>query len=264
MRLTPEQLYAYLKRLGYEGALDVSAKTLHELHVAHTFTVPFENLDIHLGRSISLEIEALFDKIVTQRRGGYCYEGNGLFAYALEALGFDVRRLMGRIVAGYSEVRPLTHQVLLVTIDSQRWIADVACGRNGLIAPIPLEIGTVYRQYSESFRLLSEDNHRYSFQTQIDEQWQDIYTFTLEPYLPVDYVPANYFNSTHPESRFVKQAFCTRATPHGRVTLVGAELKIQENGSLQIMTIPDLPAYYAALKTYFDLDLDVPFAKSPV
>lgn len=264
MTLTQQQLYAYLNRLRYNGPLEVSAETLHALHVAHTFTVPFENLDIHLGKRISLDVETLFNKIVTRRRGGYCFEGNGLFAYALEALGFEVRRLMARIVVGYNEVRPLTHQVLLVTAGSQRWVADVACGRHGLIAPIPLEVETVQQQYGESFRLLSEDKHRYSFQAYSDEAWHEIYTFTLESYLPVDYVPANYFTSTHPESRFVQQAFCTRANPRGRVTLVGAELKIQEDGSLRTMTIPDLPTYYNVLKTYFDLELDAPFVTPPV
>ncbi|MBZ0286178.1 MAG: arylamine N-acetyltransferase, partial [Anaerolineae bacterium] len=111
---TPGQIEAYLKRIHYSGPLTVSIETLRGLHSAHVFNVPFENLNIHIGKPILLEPDALFDKIVNQRRGGYCYEMNGLFVSILLALGFDVTRLQGRIMFGHTEVRPRSHQVSLI------------------------------------------------------------------------------------------------------------------------------------------------------
>lgn len=122
---------AYLTRIGYEGSVNPSVETLRLLHRAHVLTVPFENLDIHLGRSISLDPSALFRKIVLSRRGGYCFELNGLFALLLEQLGFSVTRLAARVLYGGEGVRPRSHQLLLVQIGESRWIADVGFGGNG-------------------------------------------------------------------------------------------------------------------------------------
>ncbi len=261
MHLENEQIQAYLTRIGYDGLLNVSYETLRGLHIAHTMHVPFENLNIHLGREISLEPQAIFNKIVNERRGGYCYEMNGLFALVLESLGFEVRRLMARIIAGYSETRPLLHQALLVTIDGKGWIADVGNGRNGIIAPLALENGLIEQQFTERFRLITEDDYRYIFQTVIDGQWEDIYAFTLEGYQPVDYVPANFYNSHSPDSRFVQRKFCTVPTPEGRVTLTEMDLKITRNGKTQVRTAANTAEYHGMLRRYFGIELDGEFVR---
>jgi N-hydroxyarylamine O-acetyltransferase len=261
MYLDNSQLQAYINRIHYDGTLDVSYETLRGLHIAHTFHIPFENLDIHLGRPISLEPLDLFDKIVMRRRGGYCYEMNGLFALVLESFGFDVRRLMARMIAGYTETRPLTHQVLLVTTGDMRWIADVGNGRNGLIAPLALENGAVERQFNQHFRLTTEDSCRYVFQTESERQWEDIYAFTLEAYHPVDYVPANFYNSHSPESRFVHRKFCTMPTSEGRVTLNEMDLKITRNGETHVTTAASMKEYRTMLKQHFGIDIDGEFVR---
>jgi N-hydroxyarylamine O-acetyltransferase len=140
--LTPNQIDAYLKRIDYSGSLAVSLETLRALHRAHVFHIPFENLDIHLGRPISLELNDLFHKQVRERRGGYCYEMNGLFSAVLIALSFDVTRLQGRIIFGYDEVRPRSHQISLIKLEGVDWVADVGYGGRGLLEPIPLELET--------------------------------------------------------------------------------------------------------------------------
>jgi N-hydroxyarylamine O-acetyltransferase len=260
--LDKAQIQAYLTRVGYDGSLTVSDETLRGLHIAHTMHVPFENLDIHLGREISLEPLDLFEKIVKQRRGGYCYEMNGLFALVLESMGFEVRRLMARMIAGYTETRPLTHQALLVTIDGQRWIADVGNGRSGLLAPIRLENGVVDVQFTERFRLMTKDDYRYLFQTESAGQWENMYAFTLEGYQAVDYVPANFYNSHSPDSRFVQRKFCTMPTPEGRVTLTEMDLKITRNGETQVRTAANMDEYQAMLWRYFGIELDGEFVLS--
>lgn len=119
---------AYLARIKYEGPLIPSLETLQGLHRAHVMTVPFENLDIHLGRSISLAPADLFRKIVVERRGGYCFELNGLFALLLEALGIAVTRLAARVCSGAEGVRPRSHQLLMVKMGTSVWIVDVGFG----------------------------------------------------------------------------------------------------------------------------------------
>ncbi|MCB9451155.1 MAG: arylamine N-acetyltransferase [Anaerolineaceae bacterium] len=242
---------AYLNRVDYTGSLDVSAETLRGLHIAHTMHVPFENLDIHLGRPISLKPDALFDKLVRARRGGYCFEMNGLFALVLGALGFDVTLLLARMIAGSTEVRPLTHQVLLVTIGDERWIADVGGGRNGPIAPLPLVHHAPERQFHEHFRLEGTDGYRFTLQLETVGVWQDIYAFTLEPHLPVDYEPANFYTSNWPDSHFRKNRVCTLPTETGRMTFTGHDLRIQSGAETRLITAENDADYRALLRTYF-------------
>src|SRR5512147_1356301 len=123
---------AYLRRIDYRGELDPTAATLHALHRAHLLSVPFENLDIHLSRPIVLDQDALFDKIVTRRRGGFCYELNGLFALLLEQLGYKVTRLAARVVGTDDSLGPqfdhLTLQVQCPDESHSPWLADVGFG----------------------------------------------------------------------------------------------------------------------------------------
>ncbi len=131
-------LAAYLQRVGYGGSLDPTLETLRALHLAHTSAIPFENLDIPLGRGISLELADLQAKLVASRRGGYCFEQNALFAAVLESLGFKLLRLAARVRFGATEIRPRTHMLLEVEVDNEPWLADVGFGCAGLRFPIAM------------------------------------------------------------------------------------------------------------------------------
>ena len=121
-------LDAYCARINYKSSREVSAQTLRALHFAHVHNVPFENLDIHLGKPLSLEPADLFSKIVTHKRGGYCYEVNSFFTMILRAFGFQVQGLLARVLYSFSDFRPRSHQLLLVTVDNESRIADVGFG----------------------------------------------------------------------------------------------------------------------------------------
>lgn len=246
----------YLERIAYNGTLAANEDTLRGLHEAHVFHVPFENLDIHLGRPISLELDALVEKVVHKRRGGYCYEMNGLFAAALEALGFKVTRLIGRIMFGVTEIRPRSHQVSLVEVDGRRWLCDVSYGSRGLLAPMPLETGLVERQYHDTFRLIEDDFYGYILQAELSDGWNSLVGFTLELQHPVDYRLPNYWNSTSPDSNFVRNRIVAMPTPEGRLTLTNMELKARRNGELWTQIAADEGAYRAMLRDYFGLVLD--------
>lgn len=262
--MQPYQIDAYLQRIGYSGSREVSLETLRGLHSAHVFSIPFENLDIHLGKGISLEPDAIFDKLVRNRRGGYCYEMNGLFSAVLLALGFDLTRLQGRIMFGYTEVRPRSHQVSLINLDGQQWIADVGYGGRGLLEPIPLIPDVEVRQYTESFRLLEDPFYGYILQSIIEGEWQNLVGFTLEPQHPVDYRFPNYWNSTSPDSNFVKHRTVAMATPEGRKILTDMQLKIRRHADIQTETLADMDAYRQALADHFGLIIEDDFLPLPV
>ena len=136
-------LDAYCARINYTGPREVSVAALKGLHFAHVHNVPFENLDIHLGRPLSLQPADLFSKIVNHKRGGYCYEVNSFFTMILRAFGFQVQGLLARVLYSFSDCRPRSHQVLLVTVDNEHWIADVGFGSCCLREPLRLETGVI-------------------------------------------------------------------------------------------------------------------------
>ena len=230
---------AYLARIGYEGALDPSIETLRGLHRAHVMTVPFENLDIHLGRAISLDPADLFRKIVVDRRGGYCFELNGLFALLLEDVGFAVTRLAARVCSGAEGVRPRSHQLLMVELSESAWIVDVGFGGHGLLEPLRLLIGEEERQGRERFRLVAGERGEYLLQGEREGAWMDLYSFGLDACLPVDYTFASYYHSHSPDSLFTQQRICTMPTPEGRTTLIDNLLKVRGGGDTQEREVSD-------------------------
>ncbi len=250
---------AYLERIGYREPPRPSAETLHALHVAHTFSVPFENLDVHLGRTIALEPDALFDKIVRRRRGGYCFELNGLFALLLEALGFTAHRLMARVRGEAAGPSPRSHQVLLVECGGESWLADVGFGGRGLIAPLPLRPVDEAVQYADRFRLArrpSSNRETFLLQSALKGAWRDLYEFSLERFEPVDYIFANYYHSHAPESLFTQHVICTKPTPDGRVTLTDRDLTIRTAQTRRRHTVADPDEFRTVLHLHFGIEAD--------
>ena len=253
----------YLARIKYEGPLIPSLETLQGLHRAHVMTVPFENLDIHLGRSISLAPADLFRKIVVERRGGYCFELNGLFALLLEALGIAVTRLAARVCSGAEGVRPRSHQLLMVKMGTSVWIVDVGFGGQGLLEPLTLAVGEERQQGRECFRLVTGERGEYLLQGERDGAWADLYSFGLDPCLPVDYLFANYYHSHSPDSIFTQQRICTMPTPEGRTTLSGMELKIRTGEKTRQIRSRDMREYRLLLNDYFNLVVKGDFKELP-
>lgn len=219
------QLESYLKRIGYQGSLERNAETLTKLMRAQLFSVAFENLDVQAGKIVSLVPEQIVDKIVGQGRGGYCYEVNGLFAMALQALGFSYKFIACRPMF-YPVRRPKTHMVLLVEADGDEWICDLGFGSYGIRAPIALSsLEQIQQQDFDQFRLTTEQSGAYVVQAMVDGQW--LSQFGFEPYASewVDFMPANYLNSTHPDTIFVQKLLVIKHHEQGRDILLGDQLK---------------------------------------
>ncbi|ALW86466.1 hypothetical protein AUC43_16055 [Hymenobacter sedentarius] len=252
-------LAAYTARIGYQGPLTHSLDTLVGLHLAQAFSIPFENLDIHLNRPIGLDPASLMQKLVQEKRGGYCYELNGLFRLVLQQLGFRVTCLVGRNLLAGPPLRPRAHQVLLVEVAGQPWLVDLGFGTNGLIEPIPLEAGPEHRQFFDAYRLQAAPQHNFHLQLHMQGQWQSLYTFTLDEAQPSDYQMMNFYYSQSPDSPFRKQRITTLAAPDFRASLVDTELKIRRpDGSITATTLADAGAYAQALETHFGIRLPAP------
>ncbi len=196
-------LAGYLSRIGFDGSPHADLASLRALHRAHLAAIPFENIDVRLGRPIRLDPASLEDKIVRRGRGGYCFEQNALFAAALRTLGFDLATLEARVRTPATPTpRPRTHMVLAVDVDGRRWLADVGFGGDGPLEPVPFDPGP--SDHDAAYRLQPEPDGAVVLVRRFAEQWQDLYAFTLSPALPVDYMVANHFTSTWPDSPFVK------------------------------------------------------------
>lgn len=226
-------LGAYLKRTGYRGPLEPSATTLRELHRCHVASVPFENLDIMLGRPIDLDVANLQAKLVGSRRGGYCFEHNLLFAAVLERIGFSFAGLGARVTMGAEMTsRPMTHMCLCVEAGGERWLADVGFGGDGLLEPVLIKPGATVSQGSAGweYRLAGLDGTTWALESRRPEGWLDLYVFTFEPKWPVDYRVFNWYTSTHPRSAFTSRVIAQKAGDDGRLSLIGDELTITGAG----------------------------------
>ncbi|WP_243316992.1 arylamine N-acetyltransferase family protein [Geothrix paludis] len=197
-------LDAYLRRIGFAGEPRPDLATLRALHLAHASTIPFENLDIQMGLPIRLDLASLQAKLVQRRRGGYCFEQNGLFLAVLRRVGFEVIPCEARVRRGATALLPRTHMLLLVLLEGRRWLCDVGFGGEGLLQPLPLD-GQPHVQFLRRYRVVEEaDGEPLNvLQCLQDGAWVDFYAFRAEERFPVDYEMANHYTSTHPESRFV-------------------------------------------------------------
>jgi len=247
---SPLDLAAYLERIGYHGPLGPSLDTLRGLHLAHLYTVPFENLDIQLGRPIALDDAALFAKIVTRRRGGFCYELNGLFCALLRELGFRVTMLsaeVARPAGGFSP--PFDHLALSVELD-RPWLADVGFGE-GFRLPLALNEPADQVQDGCAYLLIADGDYRILLCRDPAGDWTPRYRFTLRPHTLADFAGRCRFHQTSPESHFTRNRICTRATPDGRVSISGMRLLVTTGAGKTEQALDSEAIFAATLRERF-------------
>jgi N-hydroxyarylamine O-acetyltransferase len=226
-------LDAYFARIGYEGPSEPTLPVLATLHRLHPAAIPFEAIDVLLGRGVSLAPADIFAKLVTARRGGYCFEQNGLFRLALTSLGFNVSPLIARSWYGrpLDQPRPRTHMALRVEAEGQAWLADVGFSKVTLTAPLRLaEPGPQAHEIWESVRLAPQPNGERRYEILVGDAWRVVYDVAAEPALDVDLEAANWFTSTHPNSVFKSQLMVTRTTDAARYVLVDGLLTVRRPG----------------------------------
>jgi len=215
----------YLRRIHYSGHASADTATLHAIMRHQLFSVPFENLDVQAGQIVSLVPEEITHKLLHQARGGYCYEVNGLFAMALEALGIRYRFVAARPMF-YPVRRPKTHMAVVAEVEGRQWLCDLGFGSYGIRAPMALDgLDSDIVQDFDTFRLSRDANDEYLLQAKVEGEWCNQYGFDLTPQEWIDFVPANYLNSTHPDAIFVQKLLVVQHRPEGRLILLGDILK---------------------------------------
>ena len=251
-------IQTYLARIQYFRPVKPDAQTLQGLHLAHMQNVPFENLDIGLKRPILLTEEALWNKIVAQKRGGFCYELNGLFAWLLKEIGFDVTYLNARVYNREGELGiNFDHLALLVNIpnESIRGLADVGFG-DSFNLPLNFEERGEQKQGLRSYRLEQTADGYITWQKNYDGSWERQYFFDLQPRkFSIDYEPACSYHQTSAASSFTRGSIISQATPDGRVSLEAGRLILTKNGQRSERLLANEVEYQALLKEYFGVEL---------
>jgi N-hydroxyarylamine O-acetyltransferase len=258
-------LDAYLARIDLPARPTRDAAGLSRLQRAHRLTIPFENLDVRLGRPIAIDGAAVFAKLVTARRGGYCFEHNRLLLDALAALDIEARPLLARVWLGATAVPPLTHTLSLVTIDGQQWIADAGFG--GSYSPVlPLADGATGESPDGArFRLVRDADHGWMLLRDGDpattdgrdtaEGWRPQFTFTTDVVHDSDLAMGNHWSSTAPVSRFTQAAIASIVLPHGFATLTDLRYRRRAAGNDAEGEITDPRVYRMRLSMMFGIDL---------
>lgn len=244
----------YLARIGYSGPREPTAETLRLLHRAHMLSVPFENLSIHAGEPIVLDDEALFEKIVTRRRGGFCYELNGLFSALLQELGFEVAKLSAGVYGTSRTFGPdFDHMTLLVTLE-QRRLADVGFG-DSFLEPLELDARNEQVRGDGAYRI-DRGGDRLVLRRRLgDGAWTPQYRFGLDPHEYVDYAERCLYHQTSPLSHFTQNRVCSRATTDGRVTLTGMRLVTTKGGVRTERDLADDREYAEVLRREFGISM---------
>ncbi len=252
-------LNGYFERINYRGAAEPTLQVLQDLMTAHIGSIPFENLDPLMGVPVDdLSPEALTDKLVGRRRGGYCYEQNGLLGYVLAEVGFRVRRLAGRVLWMLPPDAPLgaqTHTVLAVTFPGSQgsYLVDVGFGGQTLTSPIRFEIGNAQPTTHEPYRL-DDRGDGLILQALVRDEWTPLYVFGTHTVPQVDLNVGSWFVSTHPQSIFVTGLMVALTTEDARYNLAGRNLTIHRADGSEKIRLDDAAAVVDVLDERFGID----------
>lgn len=244
---------SYLRRINYDGTVGPSAETLRLLHVAHLLAVPFENLSIHWGEPVVLDDEALFEKIVVRRRGGFCYELNGLFCALLRSLGFDVAMLSARVADAGGDFGPEFDHMALVVTHGERYLVDVGFG-DSFREPLLLDERAEQLHGAGAYRINKAGDRYTLLRKDGDGVWRAHYCFGLRPHVYADYEEMCRYHQTSPQSHFTQRRVCSLAIPEGRVTLSGLRLITTTDGEREERELAGEGEFSAALREHFGIE----------
>jgi N-hydroxyarylamine O-acetyltransferase len=226
-------LNSYLKRIDFQGKPEATIECVTALMRCQLCTVPFENLDVQAGKLVSIVPEDIVEKIINQRRGGYCYEINGLFSMALTVLKIPYRWVAARPMF-YPMRRPKTHMAVVVELAGQQWLCDLGFGSYGITEPLALDrLDVEVLQGHDTFKLSKLENGDFLLQALVEGEWKNQFAFDLTPQEWVDFEPMNFMNSKHPEAVFVKSLLVISHQPRGRTILFGNSLKTIVDGQVR-------------------------------
>ncbi|MEK6420321.1 MAG: arylamine N-acetyltransferase [Burkholderia gladioli] len=253
-------LPTYLERIGYRGRVEPTLDALRQLHLLHPRAIPFENLDPLIGLPVRLDMLSLASKMVTRRRGGYCFEQNRLFHAVLRQFGFRVTPLIARVrwQQCADVATPQTHKLLRVDLDGESWNVDVGFGGVTQTAPLAATPGIAQRTPHGEFRLVAAPvPGEFDLEFRTAKRWESVYRFGTRRVERVDIDVANWYTSTHPDSKFVNDLIVSRVLAEGRASLHNDVFTLRDaRGEALSERLADSAAWAACLDDRFDIDLD--------
>ena len=248
-------LDAYCARIGWSGPRTPSLDTVAAVMHAHMVAIPFENLDVLLGRAIRTDLESVVAKLVIARRGGYCFEHGTLFQAALRALGVAATAHAARVLLVVPKAEaPRTHMFLTVTERGRTWVLDPGFGGQGPLVPVPLVDGGEARHGRDVHRLVRRDGE-WVLEGMVNGAMTALWTSSLEPQFPVDFALANHYVSTYPESPFVTRLMVRALTRDGRVSAMNRDVTVLRDGVADRRQLADRAELRALLTSHFGFDL---------
>jgi N-hydroxyarylamine O-acetyltransferase len=252
-----ERALLYFTRLGLSvpspGEIG-SAALLGRLQYAHVTGIPYENIDILSRKGLPMTYAGQFDKIVLGRRGGYCFELNGLLAGLLDELGYSVTTYMGRYLRGETTIPMRRHRVIRVACSEGPYICDVGVGQQAPRYPLALIPDRVQEQCGEAYKLVREPFLGWVIYDRHGEEWRRFYSFTEEEQLEIDFVMPSYYCEHAPDSIFNKRLMLSIKTAEGRMTLDGRTFRTFSSAGVQEERVPDLVCLRALLRDAFRID----------
>lgn len=258
--MTPQQICDE-----YLNSLNIAERTpslalVKQLQQRHVLAYTFNNLAALLQEPMPLEPEFLLDKIVRQRRGGYCFEHNRLTFEVLRALGMEVRILLARVLYNTEEDRPRTHRISLLSLPgegNQQYIVDTGFGHFGARFPLKLAPGLVQEQGDNCYRILQTENGEYDFQILKEGAFFTLYRFDLNRYTEADCLTGHFFSHRYPEAAFVNNLVVCRKYDDYTLSLRNGELHQLARGESQVERVADADMLHSILQQRFELDLDL-------
>jgi N-hydroxyarylamine O-acetyltransferase len=251
-------LDAYCDRIGYAGPREPDLPVLQAVIAGHVAAMAFEDIDVLLGRGVRIDVASIQEKLVQRRRGGYCFEQNGLLEVALESLGFTVQPLAARVIRGLPPTAPATargHKLLRVNIVDDSYLADVGFGNLTPTAPLALRLEEVQSTPHESYRLMSRGTE-FELQARLGDAWDSLYHFPLDPVPAVDYEMVDWFCATFPGSPFIANLIVARPGHRQRSTLFNRRFAIRDiDGKATRRVLNGFGDYHEILVDHFGLSL---------
>jgi N-hydroxyarylamine O-acetyltransferase len=247
----------YLAKLGVQPLPEVNLTTLQKLHYLHPQVFAFESLSPLLGMNVALETGEIFQKMVINGRGGYCFEHNLLFGSVLSSLGFEVISLAGRVLWNVPEnkILPRDHMALMVKLEEAYYLVDVGFGGNTLTAPLSIDCQEPQATSHEWFRV-SRLGDQFVLSIQIRGNWQDMYQFGLEEYLLSDYQVISWYLCNHSDSIFTQNLFAAKTLPEERYTLKNNQFSIhRKDGNSEKRNLTSIDELMSKLHDHFKINL---------
>jgi len=230
---------------------------INELQRKHIARYSFNNLAVVLGQELPLDAEALFNKIVTRQRGGYCFEHNKLVFTVLAELGFDVRLLLAKVIYNQDVEVARTHRITLLTLAGEDYIVDAGFGHLGAYFPVKIELGLVQQQADSQYRIIKNKKDEYCYQVLKDGDFFTLYTFDLYRYTEADCTLGHFYSHQHPNAAFVNNLVICRKFINEIKSLRNDEYHHIKNGITNTTKITSIEQLHQLLTEQYLLDIDI-------